>query len=107
LRLDDGRDENRREVGLGVRGVWKGKHFYGGRCQAHTSPSSERLEIERPVDVAKALIEADGVDSAERNRILSDDDPELAADSFLSSRREPPFYLDFVSHGFIRFTEGT
>ena len=27
LRLDDGRDENRREVGLGVRGVWKGKHY--------------------------------------------------------------------------------
>jgi hypothetical protein len=86
---------------------WDSIHFYGGRCQAHTSPSSERLEIERPVDVATALIEADGVDSAERDRILSDDDPESAADPFLFSRREPPFYLDFTSHGFIRFTEGT
>jgi len=65
------------------------------------------LEIERPVDVATALIEADRVDSAERDRVFSDDNPEPAANPFLFSRREPPFYLDFMSHGFIRFTEGT
>lgn len=58
--------------------------------------------------MAKALIEADVVESEEYDRVFGDDDPEPAADPFLfSSRREPPFYLDFVSHGFIRFTEGT
>ena len=82
-------------------------HFYGGRRQAHTSPSSERLEIERPVDVARACVEAHTFGFAVRDKILRDDDPEPAADSFLSPRREPPFYLDFESHGFIRFTEGT